>query len=89
MPEALTLFVFTMLLLFLPKVLSVIVALRDRELTAAFGGSARLVASALLESAASALLAPIHMLFNSRFVVFTLLGQGVTWITQRRGLFDG
>jgi membrane glycosyltransferase len=27
------------------------------------------------------------MIFNSRFVVFTLLGQGVTWITQRRGLF--
>jgi membrane glycosyltransferase len=86
-PEALTLFVFTMLLLFLPKVLSVIVALRDRELTAAFGGPASLVGSALLESVVSALLAPIHMVFNSRFVIFTLLGQGVTWITQRRGLF--
>ena len=86
-PEALTLFAFTMLMLFLPKALGVIVALRDRQLTAAFGGAARLVASALLESAVSALLAPINMLFNSRFVVFTLLGQGVTWITQRRGLF--
>ncbi len=86
-PEALTLFVFTMLLLFLPKALSVIITVRDRELTAAFGGSARFVTSALLESAVSALLAPINMLFNSRFVVFTLLGQGVTWITQRRGLF--
>jgi membrane glycosyltransferase len=86
-PEALTLFGFTMLLLFLPKALSVMVTLRDRDLTAAFGGSVRLVASALLESAVSALLAPIQMLFNSRFVVFTLLGQGVAWITQRRGLF--
>jgi membrane glycosyltransferase len=65
----------------------VIVALRDRELTAAFGGPASLVGSALLESVVSALLAPIHMVFNSRFVIFTLLGQGVTWITQRRGLF--
>src|SRR5664280_981029 len=86
-PEALTLFVFTMLLLFLPKALSVVVALRNREFTAALGGSTRLAAGALLESAVSALLAPINMIFNSRFVVFTLLGQGVTWITQRRGLF--
>lgn len=85
-PEALTLFAFTMLLLFLPKALSVMVTLRDRNLTKAFGGSTRLVGSALLETAVSALLAPINMLFNSRFVAFTLLGQGVTWITQRRGL---
>jgi len=85
-PEALTLFAFTMLLLFLPKALSVIVTLRDRELTAAFGGPSRLAASALLEAAASVLIAPVNMLFNSKFVLFTLLGQGVSWITQRRGL---
>ena len=87
-PEALFLFVFTLLLLFLPKALSVIVTLRDRELTEAFGGAARLVASALLETAISALLAPIHMLFNSKFVISTLLGQGVSWVTQRRGPAD-
>jgi membrane glycosyltransferase len=75
-----------MLLLFLPKALSVIVTLRDRGLTAAFGGPPRLVASALLETAASVLIAPVNMLFNSKFVLFTLLGQGVSWITQRRGL---
>jgi membrane glycosyltransferase len=84
-PEALILFAFTLLLLFLPKALSVIVTLRDRELTKAFGGPARLVASALLETVVSVLAAPIHMLFNSKFVIFTLLGQGVSWITQRRG----
>jgi membrane glycosyltransferase len=87
-PEALTLFAFTMLLLFLPKALSVMVTLRDRDLTAAFGGSARLVTSALFETAISTLLAPIHMLFNSKFVVFTLLGQGVSWVTQRRGFIS-
>jgi membrane glycosyltransferase len=85
-PEALTLFALTMLLLFLPKVLSVVVTLRNRELTTAFGGSARVVISALFESAVSTLLAPINMLFNSKFVVFTLLGQGVSWVTQRRRL---
>jgi membrane glycosyltransferase len=85
-PEALTLFAFTMLLLFLPKALSVIVTLRNRELTTGFGGSARVVLSALFESAISTLLAPINMLFNSKFVIFTLLGQGVFWVTQRRRL---
>jgi membrane glycosyltransferase len=85
-PEALILFTFTMLLLFLPKVLGVLVTLRDRELAAAFGGPVRLVASALLETVVSALVAPIHMLFNSKFVLFTLLGQGVAWVTQRRGV---
>jgi len=87
-PEALTLFAFTMLLLFLPKALGVIVALRDRESAAAFGGSLRLVASAILETAASTLAAPIQMLFNSKFVIFTLLGQGILWINQRRGVDD-
>ena len=42
-PEALTLFVFTMLLLFLPKVVSVAVALGQSEEIARFGGRARLV----------------------------------------------
>jgi membrane glycosyltransferase len=37
----------------------------------------------------SALLAPVHMLFNSKFVFFTLLGQGVSWVEQRRGAEDG
>lgn len=85
-PEALTLFAFTMLLLFLPKALGVMVALRNRELTASFGGPLRLAGSALAETAISALLAPISMIFNSKFVIFTLLGQGVNWVTQRRGL---
>jgi membrane glycosyltransferase len=84
-PEAFILFAFTLLLLFLPKALSVIVTLRDRELTKAFGGPPRLLVSALLETIVSTLVAPINMLFNSKFVIFTLLGQGVSWITQRRG----
>jgi len=40
--------------------------------------------SAFLEAVTSALLAPINMMFNTRFVVFTLLGQGVQWVTQKR-----
>lgn len=84
-PQALALFAFTMLLIFLPKVVSVIVTLGDAEQTKRFGGRRRLVASALLETLLSALLAPIHMAFNAKFVLSTLLGQGVSWVTQRRG----
>jgi len=84
-PAALTLFVFTMLLLFLPKIVSVVSALGRAEEAERFGGKRRLIVSGLVETLISALLAPINMIFNSKFVFFTLLGQGVSWVTQRRG----
>ncbi len=84
-PQALTLFVLTMLLLFLPKLVSVIFTVQNRAEAEKFGGRWRLVASAVLETLVSALLAPVNMMFNSKFVIFTVLGQGVSWITQRRG----
>jgi len=83
-PEALTLFSLTMLLLFLPKFVSVVVTLGRGAEVALYGGRGRLVASAVLEAAVSMLLAPINMIFNTRFVVFTLLGQGVSWVAQKR-----
>ncbi len=88
LPEALTLFALTMLLLFVPKIVSVVVTLGNREEVAKFGGKTRLVLSALLETLVSVLLAPVNMLFNSKFVIFTLLGQGVGWVTQKRGSDD-
>ena len=84
-PEALSLFALTLLLLFLPKIVSVAVMLGRPEEVQRFGGRHSLVASALAETLVSALLAPINMMFNSKFVLFTLLGQGVSWVTQRRG----
>ena len=82
-PEALALFVFTLLLLFLPKVMSVLLALRQHR-AQAYGGAFRLVLSALLETITSALLAPINMMFHTKFVIYILLGQGVGWVTQKR-----
>lgn len=87
-PGALTLFALTMLLIFVPKIVSVVVTLGDRAEAEKFGGKTRLLLSALLETVVSALLAPIHMVFNSKFVLFTLLGQGVAWVTQKRGSDD-
>jgi membrane glycosyltransferase len=85
LPTALLLFGFTLLLLFLPKVVSAIVTLGQPGEAERFGGRGRLVASVLFETLVSALLAPINMAFNAKFVLFTLLGQGVSWVTQRRG----
>jgi membrane glycosyltransferase len=83
-PEALTLFSLTMLLLFLPKFVSVVVLLGRSEEAAAFGGRWRVVISAILEAFGSMLLAPVNMIFNTKFVIFTLLGQGVGWVAQKR-----
>ena len=87
-PEALTLFLLTMLLLFLPKLISVLLAVQSQAEAEKFGGRLRLAVSALLEILISVLLAPVNMMFNSKFVIFTLLGQGISWITQRRGASD-
>jgi membrane glycosyltransferase len=83
-PQALFLFLFTLLLLFLPKVVSLVTALHKREEATKFGGRLRMTISAVLETLTSALLAPVNMVFNSKFVLFTLLGQGVGWVTQQR-----
>jgi membrane glycosyltransferase len=74
-----------MLMLFLPKALSVIAAVRRPAEASRFGGRGKLVLSAALEVAGSTLIAPINMIFNAKFVLFTFLGEGVTWIAQRRG----
>jgi membrane glycosyltransferase len=49
-----------------------------------FGGRARLGASVALEVVASALLAPIRMLFHARFVLAALLGLAPRWISPPR-----
>jgi membrane glycosyltransferase len=77
-----------MLMLFLPKFVSVIVTLGRPEDLERFGGRRRLVVSALCEVLVSILIAPINMAFNAKFVLSSLLGQGVSWVTQRRGMED-
>ncbi len=89
LPQALSLFIFTMLLLFLPKIIGVYTTIKRKADAARFGGRGPLMVSALLEIVLSALLAPMNMFFNSKFVFFSLLGQGVSWVTQRRGTEDG
>ena len=87
--EAVFLFTLVMLFLFLPKIAAVAWTLGDRERTKGFGGPVLMVFSAVAETLISALLAPVQMLFHSKFVLYTLFGQGVKWITQNRSAADG
>jgi membrane glycosyltransferase len=72
----------TAAILFVPKVLGVALALVKRR--RAFGGAATLVSSALLEAVFSILIAPVMMVYHTRFVVGILAGRDVAWEAQPR-----
>ncbi len=82
--QATVLLSITLLLLFGPKILAVIDLFLQPGGARRFGGVGRVLAGVFLESLFSALQAPILMLWHSKFVVMTLLGRGVRWLTQRR-----
>ncbi|HEY2818148.1 MAG TPA: glucan biosynthesis glucosyltransferase H, partial [Casimicrobiaceae bacterium] len=72
----------TAFLLFVPKVLATFLAMRDHA--RGYGGPRALWASLLLEMLLSALLAPIRMLFHTRFVLRALTGLRLTWRSPPR-----
>jgi membrane glycosyltransferase len=72
------LWAFTLVLLFLPRVLAVI-AILGRGEQAAFGGTHALVKSAVLEAGLSALQAPVRMMGHTLFVATALTGIGLEW----------
>jgi len=72
------------MILFLPKILSVVLIVLKRRSARAFGGVLRLSLGVLLEILLSSLLAPIRMVFHSRFVLLNLLGRTVGWRSQGR-----
>lgn len=82
-PElAIGLFSTTLVLLFLPKLLSIILiwAKGSKE----YGGPIRLLLSMLAEMLFSILLAPVRMLFHTVFVVSAFLGWSVQWNSPQR-----
>jgi len=86
---AIILFATTISLLFLPKLLALLLILRDRQAAQPFGGRLRATVSVLIEHLFSMLITPILMLFHSRFVLGVMAGQEVGWGPQRRGGEDG
>ncbi len=83
---AVGLFSATATLLFLPKVLSVILVIAQGSKE--FGGSLRLCAGMVLESLFSMLMAPVRMLFHTRFVLTALLGRAIQWRSPSRDNSD-
>ncbi|MHC1790029.1 glucans biosynthesis glucosyltransferase MdoH [Solidesulfovibrio sp.] len=80
---ALSLLATTGVLLFLPKVFAALLVLGKGRLRL-FGGFWRLLASMVIEVFVSSLLAPVRMLFHSKFVSITLLGRETGWGRQVR-----
>jgi membrane glycosyltransferase len=86
---ALLLFLGAVTMLTLPKVLAVLLVLRDRKRRREFGGGTHVVAGFALEHALSVLLAPAQMIFNSRFVTEIMMGRDVPWNPQQRDADKG
>lgn len=80
---ALSLFVATIVVLFLPKVLGMAIIIRSGR-QSQYGGTGRLVLSTLIEIVLTTFLAPVRMLTHTWFVVSTLIGHEVKWGGQQR-----
>ncbi len=70
--------------LFFPKLAANCRILFDRTRVAEYGGRFRAMAGMLLEIPFFIVLAPILMISHTKFVVLTILGQGVRWVAQKR-----
>ncbi|WP_324734617.1 glucans biosynthesis glucosyltransferase MdoH [Pseudomonas paeninsulae] len=80
--QAIALFSTTLTLLFLPKLLSVLLIwIKGAH---AYGGASKVCLSMLLEMLFSVLLAPVRMLFHTRFVTAAFLGWSVQWNSPQR-----
>ena len=77
-------FVATMGMLILPKMLAYIVMLTHKDERKKFGGGFRAFAGLLAETFLSGLTAPITMIFQSSAVAGILLGHDAGWQVQRR-----
>ena len=86
--KAITLAGVTAVVLFVPKVLGVLYVIAKRQVHG-FGGFFRLITSVLLEIVFSTLMAPIRMVFHTRFVVLeSLRSHGRLEVGAARGRGD-
>jgi membrane glycosyltransferase len=82
--RAIWLFAATGVTLFLPKLLAALRVLLRREERRGYGGTLRFFASLATEFLASAIFAPIRMVFHTRFLVLTALGRTIGWRSPQR-----
>src|SRR5690606_20994934 len=83
-PMALGLFILTMVLLLVPKVMGAVLTARDRVERQACGGRRKLAFGVVTEIALSALMAPIFMFMHSLAVADVLRGRHSGWGAQQR-----
>lgn len=81
---AMTLLGYTAIILFVPKFLCLAYSLLFVHDGERFGGGRNVVLGVLGECLVSMFLAPIRMIYHSRFVLATLLGWGIGWGGQSR-----
>ena len=74
----------TLVMLYGPKLLSVVAVLESPETTRAHGGTRKLLQSAFWEALFATLMAPIVMLQHSWFVFSILIGMATGWNAQTR-----
>jgi len=83
--EMTTVLLVTLTMLFLPKLLALLLLLKDRRLARAYGGMVGATLSVVLETVFSVLTAPVLMLFQTKFVLAILMRRAVGWPPQQRG----
>jgi len=71
-------------ILFLPKLLAAARVLFRGKERRGYGGALRFLASLATEFLASAIFAPIRMVFHTRFLVLTALGRTIGWRSPER-----
>ena len=79
----------TAMLIFLPKTMMLLDEMFTGRLFPPLRQRIVALVSSLLDTVVFTLLAPVLMVFHARFVIYTILGQGVRWVTQRRKLEGG
>lgn len=82
--KALILFIVTLGIVHLPKVLGIVWAMRSRHRREDGDGALRLIVGMLFESVLAALIAPILMVSQTSAVLAVLAGRDAGWGAQRR-----
>jgi membrane glycosyltransferase len=82
--EAFLIFLICMVVIMLPKLLSLLDLARDWPRRREFGGLLNAAAGVVSETFFSTLHAPLLMLWHTRFVLTNLAGISVGWTTQKR-----
>jgi membrane glycosyltransferase len=72
-------------MLFLPKILALVLLMFEPKRLRQYGGIFRVSLSVLLETLFSTLLAPVLMLFQTKFILAILFKRTIGWPAQQRG----